>query len=153
MTKTYDFVTYKGSQSGEIVQAHGRREIKSGQAVVRITHSGVCGTDAHFVHQDMALGHEGVGVVEVVAPDVKDVKVGDRVGFGYVHWTCGKCQACSRGAYSDVSNCQVSTNIVLIEKNTFLTIETKVPTDLTLYGLLKPSTFSLMISSPSSLAH
>jgi D-arabinose 1-dehydrogenase-like Zn-dependent alcohol dehydrogenase len=89
--------THKGSASGQIVKATSHRELLDGQAIVRVTHSGVCGTDEHFVSMDMALGHEGVGVVEKVAPGVTSVKVGDRVGFGYVHWTCGECGPCTTG--------------------------------------------------------
>ena len=63
----------------------------------RITHSGVCATDEHFVASDMALGHEGVGIVEKTAPGVTSVKVGDRVGFGYVHYYCGICEPCVSG--------------------------------------------------------
>ena len=93
-----EFFTFTGSPSGEIVKAEGRRrELKAGQAVVRITHSGVCGTDLHFKHAPMGLGHEGVGVVEAVFPGVTEVSVGDRVGFGWVHWTCGICEPCLKG--------------------------------------------------------
>lgn len=39
----------------------------------------------HYRKSDMALGHEGVGVVEELGPDVKILKKGDRVGWGYEH--------------------------------------------------------------------
>ena len=45
----------------------------------------------------MALGHEGVGVVQETGPDVKWAKKGDRVGWGYEHDSCGICQNCFRG--------------------------------------------------------
>ena len=92
-----EFFTFHGSSSGRLVKTAGSRELKPGQAVVRITHSGVCGTDEHYRHVDMGLGHEGVGVVEEVYPGVTNVKVGDRVGFGYLHWTCGHCLLCQKG--------------------------------------------------------
>jgi D-arabinose 1-dehydrogenase-like Zn-dependent alcohol dehydrogenase len=91
------FHAFHGSPSGQLVKKQGEHELKPGQVVVRVTHSGICATDVHMQHHNMALGHEGVGVVEEVYPGVTDVKVGDRVGFGYVHWTCGQCETCLKG--------------------------------------------------------
>lgn len=42
----------------------------------------------------MVLGHEGVGVVEAVGPEVKNLKKGDRVGWGYETDACGQCTQC-----------------------------------------------------------
>jgi NADPH:quinone reductase-like Zn-dependent oxidoreductase len=53
--------------------------------------------DLHYQKADMALGHEGAGVVEAVGPDSKVLKVGDRVGWGYVHDSCGHCLECLQG--------------------------------------------------------
>jgi threonine dehydrogenase-like Zn-dependent dehydrogenase len=62
------FTVYKGSESGKIVEATTTREVKPHEVLVKITHSGLCGTDEHYLHADMALGHEGVGIVEVIPP-------------------------------------------------------------------------------------
>jgi alcohol dehydrogenase len=65
--------------------------------------SGVCYTD---VHQTLGhipgafpriLGHEPVGEVVAVAPDVTSRKVGDRVGVPWIQATCGRCEWCARG--------------------------------------------------------
>lgn len=45
----------------------------------------------------MVLGHEGVGVVEEVGPDVSYLKKGDHVGWGYETDSCGHCLECIRG--------------------------------------------------------
>lgn len=45
----------------------------------------------------MALGHEGVGIVENVGPEVRQLKKGDRVGWGYMHDACGQCSECLEG--------------------------------------------------------
>jgi len=45
----------------------------------------------------MGLGHEGVGIIQQVGPDVKEFKVGDLVGWGYTHKTCGTCEQCLLG--------------------------------------------------------
>jgi Zn-dependent alcohol dehydrogenase len=42
---------------------------------IEVTHSGVCGTDEHFKYRPVGLGHEGIGVVKVVSPDVVNLKV------------------------------------------------------------------------------
>lgn len=43
--------------------------------LVRITHSGLCGTDEHYKHANIALGHEGAGVVEAIGIKVASLKV------------------------------------------------------------------------------
>jgi D-arabinose 1-dehydrogenase-like Zn-dependent alcohol dehydrogenase len=45
----------------------------------------------------MVLGHEGVGIVEKTGPDVKFLKRGDRVGWGYETDSCGLCIQCLSG--------------------------------------------------------
>lgn len=83
---TIKFTVYKGSKEGVIQQAETQREdLKRDDVLVRITHSGVCGTDLHYQGVDMALGHEGTGVVEATGPDAHTLKKGDRVGWGYEH--------------------------------------------------------------------
>jgi D-arabinose 1-dehydrogenase-like Zn-dependent alcohol dehydrogenase len=45
----------------------------------------------------IALGHEGVGVVEAVGPEVTQLAPGDRAGGGYHRGSCGACQCCLSG--------------------------------------------------------
>ena len=59
-------------------------ELKPREVLVKITHSGLCGTDAFFVQHGCVLGHEGVGIVEKVGDEVTLHKIGDRVGGGYL---------------------------------------------------------------------
>ncbi|KAK7517569.1 chaperonin 10-like protein [Phyllosticta citriasiana] len=92
------FTVYKGSQSGAIVKATTERPALSGDEVlVKVTASGLCGTDLHYKTTDMALGHEGVGVVAELGPQTKLLKVGDRVGWGYQHDNCAHCDQCQTG--------------------------------------------------------
>ncbi|KAI9933710.1 hypothetical protein MW887_004781 [Aspergillus wentii] len=94
----FDFTVYKGSSDGSIKKATTHRDALSrDQVLVRVTHSGLCGTDIHYKTTDMALGHEGAGVVESIGPDVLDLKKGDRVGWGYEHDCCGRCNQCLTG--------------------------------------------------------
>ncbi|KAJ7272084.1 putative NADP-dependent alcohol dehydrogenase C 2 [Mycena haematopus] len=92
-----DFTVYKGSPTG-IVQATTHAELPTGnQVLIKITHSGICGTDEHYFQTDMVLGHEGVGIVQQIGPDVTEFKVGDLVGWGYTHKVCGTCDQCLVG--------------------------------------------------------
>jgi D-arabinose 1-dehydrogenase-like Zn-dependent alcohol dehydrogenase len=93
------FTVFKGSKDGSIKESKTTKpdELKGDQVMVRITASGLCGTDEHYRHADMVLGHEGVGVVEATGPAVKQLKVGDRVGWGYQHDSCGLCKWCMSG--------------------------------------------------------
>ena len=89
---------FKGSPSGRLIETKGgSRTLRANDVVIDIAYSGVCGTDLHYRKADMVLGHEGVGVVSQVGPEVKAVKVGDRVGWGYNHKSCGYCNECWDG--------------------------------------------------------
>ena len=94
-TKT--FTVYKGSPSGRITKSHSTRSLNPHDVLVRLTHSGLCGTDVHYKTSDMALGHEGAGVVEAVGSAVTLHAPGDRVGWGYNHDACGACAQCLSG--------------------------------------------------------
>ncbi len=74
-------------------------------AIVRLTAIAICGTDLHAVRGTQSqvkpgtiLGHEGVGIVEQVGSDVKNVKVGDRVVVTS-SISCGTCDNCRRERY------------------------------------------------------
>jgi len=89
---------YKGSEKREIVEAKAERpELKANEVLLKITHSGLCGTDVHYKGADMVLGHEGVGIVEAVGSSVTLFKKGDRAGWGYNHDCCGHCAQCLSG--------------------------------------------------------
>ncbi|MER7891602.1 zinc-dependent alcohol dehydrogenase [Micromonospora sp. NPDC094482] len=75
-------------------------------AVVRITTAAICGTDLHFIRGTVPgmkpgriLGHEGVGVVEELGHDVRNLKRGDRVLISAV-LGCGSCAYCRRGYFA-----------------------------------------------------
>ncbi|KAB5515313.1 chaperonin 10-like protein [Coniochaeta sp. 2T2.1] len=94
------FTVFKGSENGTPKQSTVLKpeHVLGDRVLVRITASGLCGTDLHYKHNDMVLGHEGVGLVEAVGPDVKKLREGDRVGWGYETDSCGLCDFCLQGA-------------------------------------------------------
>ena len=72
-------------------------------AVVRITASAICGTDLHMVRGTLPgmkpgtiLGHEAIGIVEELGPDVRNFKAGDRVVIPSTI-ACGSCSYCRAG--------------------------------------------------------
>jgi alcohol dehydrogenase len=78
-------------------------------AIVKVTRTTICGTDLHILKgyvpscmPGRILGHEGVGVVEVVGSAVTAFKVGDPVLISCVS-ACGKCVNCRRQMYSHCS--------------------------------------------------
>ncbi len=76
--------------------------VESGDIIVKVTASSICGSDIHFItgevplEPDFIIGHEGVGVVEEVGSQVKTVKPGDRVVIPYMV-SCGACSECLAG--------------------------------------------------------
>jgi D-arabinose 1-dehydrogenase-like Zn-dependent alcohol dehydrogenase len=92
------FTVFKGSKDGKIIKSETTRpDLKDDEVLVKITASGLCGTDEHYRHADIALGHEGVGIAQELGPDVTHLKKGDRVGWGYEHDSCGHCEWCLTG--------------------------------------------------------
>jgi alcohol dehydrogenase len=73
------------------------------QVLVKMHASGICYTDVHETLGHIPgqfpriLGHEPVGEIAAVAPDVTSRKVGDRVGTAWIQDTCGRCEWCQRG--------------------------------------------------------
>ena len=79
---------------------------KPTDAIVRILHTTICGTDLHILKGDVpevtkgtVLGHEGVGVVEAVGPAIRNFKPGDHVLISCIT-SCGSCPICRRQMYS-----------------------------------------------------
>ena len=87
----------------QLIENKELRPLETGEALVDIEYCGVCHTDLHVAHGDFGkvpgrvLGHEGIGIVKEIAPDVKNLKVGDRVSVAWFFEGCGACEYCTTG--------------------------------------------------------
>jgi propanol-preferring alcohol dehydrogenase len=79
------------------------------EVLVRVEACGVCHSDLHMAQGDWPdvaarmqlpaiLGHEVVGRVVEAGREARGFTAGDRVGVGWLHWTCGECEMCRAGA-------------------------------------------------------
>jgi threonine dehydrogenase-like Zn-dependent dehydrogenase len=103
---------------------HGKRDVrvdtvpdptieKPTDAVVRITSSGICGSDLHlyevlgpFMEEGDVLGHEPMGIVEEVGSEVTSIAPGDRVVMPF-QIACGSCFMCGQGLHTQCETTQV----------------------------------------------
>ncbi|MGH9712868.1 MAG: alcohol dehydrogenase catalytic domain-containing protein [Candidatus Acidiferrales bacterium] len=80
----------------------------SDEVLIEVEACGVCHSDLHvadgdwgqfasIVKKPLILGHEIAGRVIERGAQVREIKVGDRVGVPWVHWTCGECEFCTGG--------------------------------------------------------
>jgi threonine dehydrogenase-like Zn-dependent dehydrogenase len=99
-------VVFHGTADIRLEEVDDPKLAKPTDAIVRLTASAICGTDLHLVRGTLGpmqegtiLGHEGIGLVEEVGADVRNVKVGDRVVIPSTI-ACGSCAYCRAGYFS-----------------------------------------------------
>ncbi|MEV4314861.1 zinc-dependent alcohol dehydrogenase [Actinocrispum sp. NPDC049592] len=103
---------------------HGRRDVRvdtvpdpvikdPGDVIIRVTSSGICGSDLHlyevmgpFMGEGDILGHEPMGIVEEVGGEVTELTAGDRVVVPF-NISCGTCFMCEQGLQSQCETTQV----------------------------------------------
>jgi threonine dehydrogenase-like Zn-dependent dehydrogenase len=103
---------------------HGKRDVRvdtvpdptikdDTDVIVRITSTGICGSDLHlyevlgpFLQEGDVLGHEPMGVVEEVGSGVTELSAGDRVVVPF-NVSCGTCFMCAQGLHSQCETTQV----------------------------------------------
>ena len=83
-------------------------------AIVRMTTTGLCGSDLHlyevlgpYMREGDIIGHEPMGIVEAVGDDVTNLAVGDRVVIPF-QIACGRCDQCNRGLQTQCETTQVT---------------------------------------------
>jgi threonine dehydrogenase-like Zn-dependent dehydrogenase len=82
-------------------------------AIIRVTSTGICGSDLHlyevlgaYIDEGDVLGHEPMGVVEAVGSEVSNLAIGDRVVVPF-NISCGHCFMCDHGLQSQCETTQV----------------------------------------------
>ena len=103
---------------------HGKRDVRVDtvpdpsieeptDAIIRVTSSGICGSDLHlyevmgpFMGEGDILGHEPMGVVEEVGSAVTNLAPGDRVVIPF-QIACGDCFMCGQGLHTQCETTQV----------------------------------------------
>ncbi len=103
---------------------HGKRDVrvdtvddpsiqKPNDAIIRVTSSGICGSDLHlyevlgpYLDSGDVLGHEPMGIVEEVGPEITNIRPGDRVVIPF-NISCGHCEMCNLDLQSQCETTQV----------------------------------------------
>lgn len=102
-------VTFQGIKDVQVKQVQDPTIEKKDDIIVRITSTAICGSDLHIylgalpAQKDYVIGHEPMGIVEEVGPDVTRVKKGDRVVLPF-NIACGQCFYCSHDMESQCDN-------------------------------------------------
>jgi threonine dehydrogenase-like Zn-dependent dehydrogenase len=106
-------LTWQGKRDVQIEEVPDPKIEEPTDAIVRITSSGICGSDLHlyevlgpFLDKGDVLGHEPMGIVEEVGPEVSQLAPGDRVVMPFTI-ACGHCWMCGQGLQSQCETTQV----------------------------------------------
>jgi propanol-preferring alcohol dehydrogenase len=74
------------------------------QVLIKVHACGVCRTDLHIVEGDLTmhkspliLGHEIVGTIVQLGSEVKDLRIGERIGVPWLGCACMHCGYCASG--------------------------------------------------------
>jgi len=103
-------VTYQGIKEVKVKEVDDPKIEKADDIIVRLTLTGICGSDLHLIHgmmpnmpENYIIGHEPMGIVEEVGPGVTRVKKGDRVIVPF-NVSCGECVYCKTDLTSQCDN-------------------------------------------------
>jgi threonine dehydrogenase-like Zn-dependent dehydrogenase len=102
--------TWQGRNTVKVQDVPDPTILNRHDAVVRITSTAICGSDLHLVDgyvpsmlKGDVLGHEFMGEVVETGPDVRNVRVGDRVVVPFPI-ACGQCWSCQHSMFSVCEN-------------------------------------------------
>ena len=105
-------VTWQGRKDIRVEEVPDPRIEEPTDAIIRVTTTGLCGSDLHlydpltpFMTPGDIVGHEPMGVVEDVGSEVIELAVGDRVVVPF-NISCGSCWMCERHLYSQCETTQ-----------------------------------------------
>ncbi len=105
-------VTWQGVEDVRVDEVPDPTIEEPTDAVIRVTSSGLCGSDLHlykvlgaFIDPGDVLGHEPMGVVEEVGAEVEHIAKGDRVVIPF-NISCGRCWMCERDLFAQCETTQ-----------------------------------------------
>ena len=105
-------VTWQGTHDMQVTDVPDPRIQEPTDVIIRVTSTGLCGSDLHlyetlaaFMEPGDIVGHEPMGIVEEVGPDVTELAVGDRVVVPF-NVSCGSCWMCDQHLYSQCETTQ-----------------------------------------------
>jgi threonine dehydrogenase-like Zn-dependent dehydrogenase len=105
-------LTWQGRREVAVVDAPDPSIQEPTDAVIRVTSTAICGSDLHlyelfgpFLDKGDILGHEAMGIVEEVGPEVRSLRPGQRVVVPF-NIACGACFMCRRGLQSQCETTQ-----------------------------------------------
>ena len=105
-------VTWQGRKDMRVEEVPDPRIEEPTDIVVKVTSTGLCGSDLHlydplapFMTPGDVVGHEAMGIVEQVGPEVSSLTAGDRVVVPF-NISCGSCWMCDQGLYSQCETTQ-----------------------------------------------
>ncbi|NMO98217.1 zinc-dependent alcohol dehydrogenase [Paenibacillus lemnae] len=102
-------VTFQGAHDVQVKEVEDPKLQKADDIIVRITSTAICGSDLHIykgalpAKKDFVIGHEPMGIVEEVGPEVTKVKKGDRIVLPF-NVSCGHCFYCENEMESQCDN-------------------------------------------------
>ncbi|WP_033543066.1 zinc-dependent alcohol dehydrogenase [Planococcus sp. CAU13] len=102
-------VTFQGAKDIQVKNVKDPEIEKKDDIIVKITSTAICGSDLHIyqgalpTHKGYVIGHEPMGIVEEVGPEVTKVKKGDRVVIPF-NVSCGQCFFCDHEMESQCDN-------------------------------------------------
>ncbi|WP_122818842.1 zinc-dependent alcohol dehydrogenase [Nocardioides pantholopis] len=105
-------VTWQGVHDMRVIDVPDPRIEEPTDAIIKVTSSGLCGSDLHlyetlapFMEPGDVVGHEPMGIVQEIGSEVTNLKVGDRVVVPF-NVSCGSCWMCERQLFSQCETTQ-----------------------------------------------
>ncbi len=106
-------VTWQGKRTVEFSEVPDPRIEEPTDAVIKVTSTGICGSDLHlyevmgaFLDPGDILGHEAMGIVEETGSEVTNLEPGDRVVVPF-QIACGSCFMCTQNLQTQCETTQV----------------------------------------------
>ena len=106
-------VTWHGKRDMRVDNVPDPKIEEPTDAIIRITSTGICGSDLHtyevlgpFMTEGDIIGHEPMGIVEEVGSGITNVAPGDRVVMPF-QMSCGHCFMCDQKLFTQCETTQV----------------------------------------------